>query len=66
MWPGMGISVGAEERPYSKGSLAYVDGQRVIWQLQTHTNATPASWREFFSRLPARRRESCATRTPGC
>jgi hypothetical protein len=33
-------------------ALAYVDGQRVIWRLQAYTNATPASWREFFSGLP--------------
>lgn len=33
-------------------ALAYVDGQRVIWRLQAHTNATPASWREFLSGLP--------------
>jgi DNA-binding GntR family transcriptional regulator len=33
-------------------ALAYVDGQRVLWRLQAHTNATPASWREFFFGLP--------------
>jgi transposase-like protein len=30
----------------------YVDGQRELWRLQAFTNATPASWREFFSGLP--------------
>jgi Transposase, Mutator family len=33
-------------------ALAYVDGQRELWRLQAFTNATPASWREFFSGLP--------------
>jgi hypothetical protein len=33
-------------------ALAYVNGQRELWRLQTFTNATPASWREFFSGLP--------------
>ncbi|MCA1681426.1 MAG: hypothetical protein LC777_22005, partial [Actinobacteria bacterium] len=31
---------------------AYVDGQRELWRLQAFTNATPASWRQFFSGLP--------------
>ncbi|MCA1678442.1 MAG: hypothetical protein LC777_05560 [Actinobacteria bacterium] len=30
----------------------YVDGQRELWHMQAFTNATPASWREFFSGLP--------------
>jgi len=33
-------------------ALAYVDGQRELWRLQAFTNATPASWREFFFGLP--------------
>jgi hypothetical protein len=33
-------------------ALAYVDGQRELVRLQAFTNATPASWREFFSGLP--------------
>ena len=33
-------------------ALAYVDGQRELWRLQAFTNATPASWREFFCGLP--------------
>ena len=33
-------------------ALAYVNGQRELWRLQAFTNATPASWREFFSGLP--------------
>jgi len=33
-------------------ALAYVDGQRELWRLQAFTNATAASWREFFLGLP--------------
>jgi len=33
-------------------ALAYVDVRRVLWRLQAFTNATPASWREFFAALP--------------
>jgi hypothetical protein len=33
-------------------ALAYVDGHRVLWRAQAFTNATPASWREFFAALP--------------
>jgi len=33
-------------------ALAYLDGQRVLWRLEAFTNATPASWREFFAALP--------------
>jgi hypothetical protein len=33
-------------------ALAYLDGRRVLWRVQAFTNATPASWREFFAGLP--------------
>ena len=35
-------------------ALAYLDGHRALWRTEAFTNATPASWREFFAALPGR------------